>query len=372
LKETTMPSFNFDDEFEEESPDWSKKDMDEEVRRAREAMRNERRGGNSGSAISLEALEELVLYCIETEKFDDALSFCNRLLEMMPYSADAWQKKGYVLNHLERYAEALETYDKAIELDPVDAEVHINRALTLDFLKRFDDAMASIERALELDANHEDALFAKATILERNERYEEAVKVFLYLLHSERLEKDVWYELGYCYDYLGKYEESLEAYNRHINEDPYNYNAWYNCGVVYSKQEKFYKAIECYDMALAIKEGFVAAWYNRGNAFRRQSKATARHFSTIRLMCYRGTIWAMRIKKWASFGSLSKVFHVPLRWSRTITRHISDAEAPTTRLNSTHWRWMITIKRLNSSPTTPMCGTLRAICTTTQTALRNR
>ncbi len=106
----SLHGFDDDDEFGFQKPQWNKKEMDEQIRRFREAMR----GGDSRSqSPSPSALEELVLYCLETEKFDDALNFANLLIESMPYSSDSWQKKGIALTALSRYEEALEALNHA-------------------------------------------------------------------------------------------------------------------------------------------------------------------------------------------------------------------------------------------------------------------
>ncbi|HSQ74802.1 MAG TPA: tetratricopeptide repeat protein, partial [Bacteroidota bacterium] len=112
--------------------------------------------GDSASEItSIEALEELVNYFLDHERYDEALRMVERLLTFVPYSADAWQKKGLILSNLYRYEDALAALETALGLNPVDPEILVNRGITLDDLGRLEEALASFERALEIEPTHE-------------------------------------------------------------------------------------------------------------------------------------------------------------------------------------------------------------------------
>ena len=45
--------------------------------------------------------------------------------------SDAWNNKGLALDNLGRYEEAIKYYDKAIELDPNNADAWYNKGLLL-------------------------------------------------------------------------------------------------------------------------------------------------------------------------------------------------------------------------------------------------
>ncbi|MCU0412065.1 MAG: bacterial transcriptional activator domain-containing protein, partial [Bacteroidetes bacterium] len=84
---------------------------DDDVRRFRESLRNGSRDINSP-----EALEEIIQFYLDHEEFEEALQFAERLLSFEPFSSDAWQRKGMILNNLTRYADALSCYDRALSL----------------------------------------------------------------------------------------------------------------------------------------------------------------------------------------------------------------------------------------------------------------
>src|SRR3989339_867918 len=119
-----MPSFDhFDDDPIPRPNDRS----DDDVRRFREQLRNGEKDINN-----TEALEEIIQFYFEHGQYEEALSFVDRLLSFEPFSSDAWQRKGMILNNLYRYEEALACYEKALQLNPTDPEAFVNRGITLD------------------------------------------------------------------------------------------------------------------------------------------------------------------------------------------------------------------------------------------------
>ena len=59
---------------------------------------------------------------LDTENYNDALSFFDQALSQDPTNADLWNYKGIALRSLGRYAEALQCYNKSLEIEPRDKE----------------------------------------------------------------------------------------------------------------------------------------------------------------------------------------------------------------------------------------------------------
>src|SRR4030066_1853358 len=114
-----MPAFDhFDDDDQYPRPN---RHSEDDLQRFRELLRNGEKDINSA-----EALEEIIQFYFEHEQFEEALAFTERLLAFQPYSSEAWQRKGMILNNLVRYDEALECYEQALSLNPADADIHVN------------------------------------------------------------------------------------------------------------------------------------------------------------------------------------------------------------------------------------------------------
>ena len=257
-----MKTFDFEN-MDEDGPESGsgRNDSEHEVRKLIERLKQ----GSSGSSTA-EALEEIVNYYCEAERFQDALPFANLLLEQATYSSEAWQKKGVILNHLQRFEEALDCLDKALALNPADQELLISRGITLDNLNRCQEAVGCFDQVLSSDSQNDEALFSKALTLEKLEQFDQAMTLLKGMLERNPDQKDAWYELGFCYDSTDRLPEALDCYEKYLDMDPFNPNAWYNRGIILNRMGQYVRSIESYDFALALKEDFIAGWYNRGNA----------------------------------------------------------------------------------------------------------
>jgi len=218
-------------------------------------------------ATSAETLEELVQHCLDREKYTDALRFSDVLIEFVPYSGEAWMKRGIALHELGKDDEAMEAFNRALALSPADEELLAAISETYCDTDDYEKALEYAERALTLNPANEDALWNKAVALQRSGKNEDASQIFRAFLNSERYCVPALLELASCSDALDNFDEAVAFYERHINENPYNYTAWHNLGLLYNRRDMHQKAIDHFDMALAIKEDFPPAWLNRGNAF---------------------------------------------------------------------------------------------------------
>ena len=359
-----MKTFDFEN-MDEDGPESGsgRNDSEHEVRKLIERLKQ----GSSGSSTA-EALEEIVNYYCEAERFQDALPFANLLLEQATYSSEAWQKKGVILNHLQRFEEALDCLDKALALNPADQELLISRGITLDNLNRCQEAVGCFDQVLSSDSQNDEALFSKALTLEKLEQFDQAMTLLKGMLERNPDQKDAWYELGFCYDSTDRLPEALDCYEKYLDMDPFNPNAWYNRGIILNRMGQYVRSIESYDFALALKEDFIAGWYNRGNAcanlgrlydavdcYRRTLKLDERDVPS-------GTTSETPMRSWACTRRRSSASRRRSGTIPGITNPTSAAEAVTTRSNSSGrptptstglWRSAATTR---SSGTPGRCG----------------
>src|ERR1043166_5612534 len=136
-----MDTLDFDNNDESQESEEKNDNFEEQIRQFKDRLKD---GG--GGSTNIEALEEIVSFYFENEKYEEALHFITLLLEYIPFSADTWQRKGVILNNLQRHEEALECFDQALNLNPVDTELIIGRGLTLDNFGRYDEALACFDR----------------------------------------------------------------------------------------------------------------------------------------------------------------------------------------------------------------------------------
>ncbi|MGD0534503.1 MAG: tetratricopeptide repeat protein [Methanoregula sp.] len=102
-----------------------------------------------------------------SEKYEDALKCYKQIIEINPAEAKAWQSRGLTQSQINKFEESIQSFDKALELNPKYTIAWNNRGKSLEQLQRYDDAIASYDKALEIDPsyttarNNRDILFTK-------------------------------------------------------------------------------------------------------------------------------------------------------------------------------------------------------------------
>jgi len=123
-------------------------------------------------------------------RYEDALEYFDRTIEMKEDHAGAWKGKGICLKELGRYEEALRCFNRAISLVPDDAECHYFRGETLEKIGKirgdtrcFEGAVRSFERVIEMEPENLKA----------------------------------WNYCGLCYNELGKTDEARRCFDHAVN-----------------------------------------------------------------------------------------------------------------------------------------------------------
>lgn len=86
-------------------------------------------------------------------RFEEAIAYYQRAVEINPDFALAWGHLGATQYRLKRFAEAEESLRRAIQVDEKYANAYYNLALVLDQLGKRREALRSCRRAVELDPN---------------------------------------------------------------------------------------------------------------------------------------------------------------------------------------------------------------------------
>jgi Flp pilus assembly protein TadD len=83
-------------------------------------------------------------------KTDLAINVFDKVIELNPNNADAWNDKGETLVTSGEYDEAIKALDKAIEIDPNKAGAWNNKGIALKSLGRDTEAQVAFAKATEL------------------------------------------------------------------------------------------------------------------------------------------------------------------------------------------------------------------------------
>jgi tetratricopeptide (TPR) repeat protein len=216
-------------------------------------------------------------------RHEEALTCCNRGLEIDPHLAGLWQNKGASLDGLGRYEEALACYDEGLKIDPHEAGLWENKGVTLQALHRYDEALTCLDEGFKIDPRNAGRWSNRGVVLYQLGRYEEALTSYDRGLEIDRRHAVLWSNRGNALQALHRYEEALTSYDRGLEVDPRNAGLWTNRGVLLAELGRHDEALTSYDRGLEIDPSSAALWHNKGNALH-----ALRRYEELLVSCDRG------------------------------------------------------------------------------------
>jgi tetratricopeptide (TPR) repeat protein len=127
---------------------------------------------------SLVANNAILLVLVAHNRMDEAFTYAQRYLELMPRFANSHNNLGFILAAMGRISEARDEYERALQLKPDYPEAHNNLANTLAQLGKMDEAMQQYELALRIKPKYVDAHLGMGSTLFLLGRRDEAIRQY--------------------------------------------------------------------------------------------------------------------------------------------------------------------------------------------------
>jgi tetratricopeptide (TPR) repeat protein len=156
-------------------PLWEEKDPSEGTRKLIELVRSLLKPKEIGAVELINKASKLA----NQGKFDDALEYCERAIQIDPDYDEAHLRKVSNLRRLCRYAEALQSVNEALNRFPNHAKVLYYKAFLLYSMKRFREAVNIFDEVLKMtNGLDQHALYYKGRCLAQLGNTDEAINVF--------------------------------------------------------------------------------------------------------------------------------------------------------------------------------------------------
>ncbi len=126
---------------------------------------------------------------LNMKKYDEALLWYNKSLEIEPSSSWNLSQKGEALSELERHKEALDCFYMSVKLSP-DVYVFSAMGIQLNNLHRYEEAINYFDQSLMIEPQYVLAIGNKSRSLRLLKNYEEALACINELIKIEP--DDVW------------------------------------------------------------------------------------------------------------------------------------------------------------------------------------
>jgi len=209
-------------------------------------------------------------------KYEAAIAYLDKALEINPEFDYAWNNKGNALRGLDRYKDAITCFDKALEINSNLGEAWVNKGEVFIHLGRYEDAIICYDKALEIGSiygvvwyGNDTAWYGKGHALHNLGRHEKAIACYNKALEINPKNEGAWLSKGsVSADLLSRYEDAITYYDKALEINPRLKEALYNKGIALDNLGMPRKAITCFDKALEINPKDEWAWYDKGVALR--------------------------------------------------------------------------------------------------------
>ncbi|MBE0664128.1 MAG: tetratricopeptide repeat protein [Bacteroidales bacterium] len=244
---------------------------------------------------------ELALYYLGNDNFNDALHNINKSLELEPGNTRYFITLSDIYLMMGDADRAQLIMYKALDLEPNNAEIYVNIGRIQVYTADYTRAYENLRKALEIDSYNSKAYFWRGfaklenrdtlaaindwqlavandpesfdgyfqlglLMAERNDRF-----AFDYLDHALRLapsEPELLYDIGMALQEIQRFSKAIESYERILALDSCFYKAWFNIGYINLVElEEFNIAIEYFSKAVKCNPDYIEAVYNRGLAY---------------------------------------------------------------------------------------------------------
>ena len=206
------------------------------------------------------ALRKKADLLLDLKRFEGAVEFFNKTLEIDPGAPVTYRHKAEALIGLKRYEEAIECYNAAIEVSKNNESKYWSvrgKANLLSDLKRFEEAVDAFNLALEIKSDSARAYRHKAKALIGLKRYEEAIECYNAAIEvSKNSESKYWSVRGKA-DLLldlGRFEEAVDAFNLALEIKSDSARAYRHKAEALIGLKQYDWAIDCYSAAIEVSE----------------------------------------------------------------------------------------------------------------------
>jgi protein O-GlcNAc transferase len=207
----------------------------------------------------------------------EALSLCERAIELEPGHFEALQLSGLIAGRLNQPQRAAQLLGRAILANPRSPQALINHGAALCLLKDHAAAIASFDRAIALEPVNADAYYNRGIALAALGRQPEAVASFDTALARNPQHAAAHFNRGITLVRLARYGDAVASFDRALALRPHYPQAHYNRGIALANLEQHAAAVTSHEAAIAQWPDYAEAYNNRGTAL----NALGRHEAAL-------------------------------------------------------------------------------------------
>lgn len=141
------------------------------------------------------------------------------------FTTEDYLKQGNAFFFTERYKDAISSYDKVLEKEPDNYFACVNRGWALRRLGIYEEALSSYENAIEIQPGHHIGWYGKGNALSELQRYDLAIQAYNKCLIIKSDFAWAWYRKARCYVLKNDINSALENLEKAITLNPEKFTA---------------------------------------------------------------------------------------------------------------------------------------------------
>ncbi len=203
-----------------------------------------------------EALKLKGILLINLGRNEEALECLEKARNINREDWSIWDNKGRALFNLRRYNEAIECFDRSLKFNPESHEVLNLGGLSLTYLGILDEALNYFDEALKINQDFVPALLGKGEVLLNREDYNGVLNCLDVVLRKEPHNIHAWALRGFTLSKLDRHKEAIECCDKILEVDQNNGLGWYQKACFEAKIGNSDNALECLSKAIEINSRF--------------------------------------------------------------------------------------------------------------------
>ncbi|CAD8111221.1 unnamed protein product [Paramecium sonneborni] len=177
-------------------------------------------------------------------------------------------QRGNFLLKKQKYEQAISLFDRVLEIDPEFADAYYSKAIVAFEQNKIEDAQKLLDITLEKQPEHVYALNEAGCLMIKQRKFPEALVYLEKAFTKQQNFSEVNYSLAYALSKLNRKEESLKYYDLAIQEDSQQKHFYINKASTLIELNKYEEALKCVSEALKLDQDYVEALIIQGNIYK--------------------------------------------------------------------------------------------------------
>lgn len=207
---------------------------------------------------------EDIIILIKEKKFQDALTFLEKLINKYPDDFFLENFYGTVFLNLKEFNKAETFFRSSIKNNNKFSSAYFNLGLVLFEKKNFKEAIIYFLETIKIQTDHSQALFYIAKSYQKLNLYDESNRYFKILLNLNDSEKSILLSIAKNYIEKKDFLNAITYLENYRNIDNLNFECLYLLGWAFYNIKEYKKALIYYTDALKIKKESLETYHGIG------------------------------------------------------------------------------------------------------------